>query len=132
VRLTDADIIGISAFLGVSEYKFIQDYTRLRPKRDGLALIDKPNGECVFLDGIDCTIQPVKPQQHIFPRQGRVQKQEPNRLRYLGGSDAEPKLGGGGLTPPPSIHRLRNLRTMSATARATFSHSSICLAALAR
>jgi Fe-S-cluster containining protein len=63
VRLTNADIATISAFLGLTEYAFIQQYTRLRPKRDGLALLDKPNGECIFLDGIDCTIQPVKPHQ---------------------------------------------------------------------
>jgi hypothetical protein len=63
VRLNDADIAAISGFLGISEHDFIQRYTRLRPKRDGLALIDKPNGECIFLDGIDCTIQVVKPHQ---------------------------------------------------------------------
>jgi Fe-S-cluster containining protein len=63
VRLNDADITAISGFLGTSEYDFVQRYTRLRPQRDGLALIDKPNGECVFLEGIDCTIQSVKPHQ---------------------------------------------------------------------
>ncbi|MDD5199338.1 MAG: YkgJ family cysteine cluster protein [Terrimicrobiaceae bacterium] len=63
VRLSDADITAIAAFLGIEEIDFIQRYTRLRPQRDGLALIDKPNGECVFLDGIDCAIQPVKPRQ---------------------------------------------------------------------
>lgn len=63
VRLNDADITAISNFLGMDERVFIDRYTRLRPRRDGLALIDKPNGECVFLDGIDCTIQPVKPHQ---------------------------------------------------------------------
>ena len=63
MRLSDEDIRDISRFVGLSEYDFIQKYTRLRPRRDGLALIDKPNGECVFLDGIDCTIQAVKPRQ---------------------------------------------------------------------
>jgi hypothetical protein len=28
-----------------------------------LALQEKPNGECIFLDGNDCSVQPVKPQQ---------------------------------------------------------------------
>jgi Fe-S-cluster containining protein len=28
-----------------------------------LAHIDKANGECIFLEGIDCTIQAVKPEQ---------------------------------------------------------------------
>jgi Fe-S-cluster containining protein len=63
VRLNDADITAISGFLGLDELDFIDRYTRLRPRRDGLALIDKPNGECVFLDGIDCRIQAVKPHQ---------------------------------------------------------------------
>jgi Fe-S-cluster containining protein len=63
VRLNDADITAIAGFLNIGEYEFVQQYTRLRPKRDGLALIDKPNGECIFLEGIDCTIQPVKPHQ---------------------------------------------------------------------
>ncbi len=63
MRLSDDDIGAIAGFLGRSEFEFVQEFTRLRPRRDGLALIEKPNGECVFLDGIDCTIQPVKPAQ---------------------------------------------------------------------
>ena len=51
------------AHLGLSEHDFIQRYTRLRPRRDGLALIDKPNGECIFLEGRDCAVQAVKPGQ---------------------------------------------------------------------
>lgn len=47
----------------MSEHDFIQQYTRLRQYRDGLALIDKPNGECIFLEGRECAIQAVKPQQ---------------------------------------------------------------------
>ncbi|PHX94050.1 MAG: zinc/iron-chelating domain-containing protein, partial [Pedosphaera sp.] len=38
----------------MSEHEFIQQFTRLRPDRRGLALMDKPNGECVFLDGENC------------------------------------------------------------------------------
>jgi Fe-S-cluster containining protein len=63
VKLTDADISAIADFLGKTEGDFIQEFTRLRPNRDGLALIDKPNGECIFLDGPACAIQPVKPVQ---------------------------------------------------------------------
>lgn len=47
----------------MSEFDFIQEYTRLRQDRQGLALKDKPNGECIFLEGNDCAIQSVKPQQ---------------------------------------------------------------------
>ncbi len=50
-------------FLGIGDEAFIQSHTRLRPERNGLALIDKPNGECIFLDGGNCAIQPVKPSQ---------------------------------------------------------------------
>lgn len=63
VKLTDSDISAISNFLGLSELDFIQEFTRLRPRRDGLALTDQPDGACVFLEGSDCRIQPVKPIQ---------------------------------------------------------------------
>ncbi len=63
VKLTDADITAIAAFLGMNEHTFIEKFTRLRPRRDGLALIDNPDESCVFLEGRDCRIQPVKPVQ---------------------------------------------------------------------
>src|SRR5687767_12567072 len=49
--------------LGLSEDDFIQTYTRLNGDRSGLALQDKQNGECIFLEGNDCRVNPVKPQQ---------------------------------------------------------------------
>jgi Fe-S-cluster containining protein len=63
VRLTDAEIARMAAFKGMSQRAFIQQFTRLRRDRQGLALMDKPNGECIFLEGNDCAVQPVKPQQ---------------------------------------------------------------------
>lgn len=63
MRLTEAEIARLALFRGLDERDFIQQFTRLRPDRRGLALMDKPNGECVFLDGGDCAVQPVKPQQ---------------------------------------------------------------------
>ena len=63
VQVTESEIAEIARHLGMDEHDFIQRYTRLRPQRDGLALSDKANGECVFLDGRDCAIQPVKPGQ---------------------------------------------------------------------
>ena len=63
VKITEPEVASIAAFLGMREHDFIQQYTRLRPQRDGLALIDKPNEECTFLEGRDCRIQAVKPHQ---------------------------------------------------------------------
>ena len=61
--LSEAEITRLAAFKGLGEHDFIQQFTRLRADRRGLALMDKPNGECVFLEGNDCSVQPVKPQQ---------------------------------------------------------------------
>jgi len=63
VKVSESEITQIAAFLGLYEDDFIQRFTRLRRQRDGLALIDKKNGECFFLDGNDCSINEVKPQQ---------------------------------------------------------------------
>lgn len=63
MRLTVAEISRLAQFRSLSERDFIQQFTRLRPDRGGLALMDKPNGECVFLDGENCAVQRVKPQQ---------------------------------------------------------------------
>jgi len=43
--------------------EFVATHTRLRPDRQGLALVDKPNGECIFLADGACRVQPVKPEQ---------------------------------------------------------------------
>jgi Fe-S-cluster containining protein len=63
VRLDEGEISRISAFLGLPEIAFIQKYTRVTQDRRGLVLEDKPNGECIFLNGNDCSVQPVKPRQ---------------------------------------------------------------------
>lgn len=63
VKLSEAEIARLARFKGLSEFDFIQACTRLRPDRQGLALQEKPNGECIFLDGNDCAVQPVKPRQ---------------------------------------------------------------------
>ena len=63
VRLTDAEIARLSAFKQLSEHDFIQRFTRVRPDRLGLALLDKLDGECIFLEGGNCSVQAVKPQQ---------------------------------------------------------------------
>ena len=63
IRLTEAEISRLAAFKDLSEFDFIQRYTRLKQDRRCLVLQDKPNGECIFLEGNDCSVQPVKPQQ---------------------------------------------------------------------
>lgn len=63
VRLTEEELARLAAFKGVSEHEFIQRFMRLRGDRAGLALQEKPNHECIFLEGEDCSVQPVKPQQ---------------------------------------------------------------------
>ena len=63
VRLTEVEITRLAEFRGLSEFDFIQQFTRLTQNRRGLALSEKPNGECVFLEAGNCTVQPVKPQQ---------------------------------------------------------------------
>jgi Fe-S-cluster containining protein len=63
VKLMAEEISRLAAFKQMTEFNFIQQFTRVRPDKQGLALMDKPNGECIFLDGNDCAVQPVKPQQ---------------------------------------------------------------------
>lgn len=74
VKLTEAEITALAAHLEMSESDFIQRYTRLRPDRRGLALTEQPDGACVFLDGRDCRVQPVKPRQcRDFPNGWRFE-----------------------------------------------------------
>lgn len=63
MKIADEDVTRISRFLDLTENEFLEQFTRLRADRRGLALKDKENGECVFLDGNQCRIQAVKPQQ---------------------------------------------------------------------
>ncbi len=63
VRVSETEIAALAKFKGLSEFDFIQKYTRLHTDKRGLSLVEKPNHECIFLNGIDCTVQPVKPQQ---------------------------------------------------------------------
>lgn len=72
VAVSGAEIARISRHLGMPEADFIETYTTLRRNRNGLTLVEKPNHECVFLDGIDCLIQAVKPDQCVgFPNRWR-------------------------------------------------------------
>lgn len=62
VHVAESEIPVIAAYLGITEHAFVQDYTRINARRDGLSIIDKPDGECIFLEGANiCAIQAVKP-----------------------------------------------------------------------
>jgi Fe-S-cluster containining protein len=61
--LSEGEIARLAQFLGRSEHDFIQQFTRLTADRRGLALTERPDGACIFLEGNDCAVQPVKPQQ---------------------------------------------------------------------
>lgn len=63
VRLTEVEITRLAEFKGLTELEFIQQFTRLTHDRRGLALNEKPDGACVFLDAESCAVQAVKPQQ---------------------------------------------------------------------
>ncbi|HCN27730.1 MAG TPA: zinc/iron-chelating domain-containing protein [Verrucomicrobiales bacterium] len=64
INITAAEAAAIAAFLGIPEQDFIQNHTRLNANRTGLSIVDKPDGSCLFLEGVNtCLIQPVKPAQ---------------------------------------------------------------------
>jgi uncharacterized protein len=63
VRIEDDEIAKIADFLDLSEPEFLDQFTRLRTNRQGLSLIEKPNHECIMLEGNSCRIHSVKPEQ---------------------------------------------------------------------
>lgn len=64
VIVTQDEVAQIAAFLGMELDDFIQTRTRLSANRRHLSLMEKPNGECFFLEGVNtCTLQDVKPAQ---------------------------------------------------------------------
>jgi len=63
VRLDDSEVAALAAFLAKSEKDFIEQHTRLRKDRRGLALKAREDHSCIFLEGNSCRVQPVKPQQ---------------------------------------------------------------------
>ena len=70
VRLKADEADKIAAFLDMDIYEFIDAYTILTQDRQSLSLIDKKDGECIFLDNGGCRIHPVKPGQCLgFPHQ---------------------------------------------------------------
>lgn len=69
VRVSDAEISRISAFLGMPELEFIAGETEVAPDRRGLVLKSRPDNSCVWLtEDNRCRIHPVKPDKcRTFP-----------------------------------------------------------------
>lgn len=64
VRITEAEARAIAGYLGMEEVELIHSHTRINANRTGLSLVEKPDGACIFLEGVNtCRIQPVKPEQ---------------------------------------------------------------------
>ena len=72
VKVSDAEVEAIAAFLGMEAGECVARYTRLRADRRGLSIIDRADHSCIFLEGRDCVINDVKPQQcRDFPNKWR-------------------------------------------------------------
>ena len=69
VRVSDAEIARIAAFLGIPEVRFIEQETEIAPDRRGLILKNTPEGACVYLTADNlCRINVVKPDKcRTFP-----------------------------------------------------------------
>ena len=74
--LTKEDIKRIAAHFSLGESEFVNKYTDMA-QRPRLNLRMKENGECIFLDKDNCTIQSVKPYQcSTFPVLWRIKNLE--------------------------------------------------------
>jgi len=69
VRVSEAEIARIAAFLGMSEGDFIERETEIAPDRRSLILKSLPDGSCAYLSSDNlCRINPVKPDKcRTFP-----------------------------------------------------------------
>ena len=63
VKVDEAEITEIAAFLNLPEHLFLAQHTRLRTDRAGLSLLEQEDDSCIFLNGNDCRINAVKPRQ---------------------------------------------------------------------
>ena len=69
MRVSDAEISRIAAYLGMDEAEFIANETEIAPDRKGLVLKSRADGACVYLDESNhCRLNPVKPDKcRSFP-----------------------------------------------------------------
>ena len=69
MRVSEAEVKQIAAFLGMPEDDFVADETEVAPDRKSLMLKSRPDGSCAYLtpDNL-CRINPVKPDKcRTFP-----------------------------------------------------------------
>jgi uncharacterized protein len=59
VQLVERDVEKLARFLGLSEQKFVENYTAT--DEDGAMILRRAEGGCVFLDGNDCTVYEARP-----------------------------------------------------------------------
>jgi len=69
VRLSQADVDRLAAFLSLNAKDFADAYTELTGDRRGLTLKERESGECVFLSRDNlCMVHDAKPEQcRSFP-----------------------------------------------------------------
>ncbi len=86
VRLVNGEAESIAAMLGNDTQTFTARYTRLREDRHGLALLDNPDGSCIFLSsealGNDNTFpMPPKPPPPSLHSLCHIQSAKPQQCR---------------------------------------------------
>lgn len=64
VTVEGDEVVRMAAQVGVPIVEFTRVYTRLSPGRDGLHLVEKSDGSCIFLsEAGECIVHAVKPRQ---------------------------------------------------------------------
>ncbi len=75
VHLSDKDIKRVSSFLGMSDRDFVDEYTQVTDNRQGLSIIEKEDGNCIFYNESkkNCDIYGARPKQcRDFPYRWQV------------------------------------------------------------
>ena len=87
VRVSAPEISALASHLKMSEQDFVESLTRLRKDRRGLALVEKANHSCIFLENNQCRVHEAKPIQcRDFPNRwmdhlwGRISPDQLQRL----------------------------------------------------
>jgi Fe-S-cluster containining protein len=62
VWVNDEEVAAISGYIGETQERFLEWYTRMLGDRR--SLVEKDNGDCIFFErGKGCTVYPVRPRQ---------------------------------------------------------------------